>query len=443
MGFRFRRSVKLLPSVRLNVGLGRSSVSVGGRGARVNFSSKGVRTTVGIPGTGMSWTSSSRSSNPRGSRAPSGRELAARQRRAERETLKAQAEQEVMEEAREHEDLINCWRQMPALPTDAEYRASLNERPFAWPVPQAPDEAQERRQFREEIQRRVLRDRSDGGRFILLGVLAILIFKGVDNQLQEAMGSGAAVLGLSLGLGPVIAFGLKRSLEIQRFCSERFEEHWPKHWQAAQRAFAAKQQALLDWPLEERERIEFARRILDGEVEAVEEAVSTCLEELDFPFETQARVGVDDSLRAYILLDLPEIEDVIPEVKSRALANGTVKEVRRTRQDRNADYLTLVSGLALQLGRSAFCAGPTLQTIHVAAYTQRRPRGTGAVRDEYVYEVALERKESARWAAATVDPLEVFNVAKGRYDLRDNQELKAISPPDWTAEVTGGSEVAG
>ena len=348
-----------------------------------------------------------------------------------------------MEEAREHDDLVHCWRQMPALPTDAEYRGALSERPFAWPIPQPPDEFQERRQFRVEVQRRVLRARSDGGPFLLLGGLAFLIFKGVDSQLNEAMGWDAAVLGLSLGLLPMVAFGLKRSLEIQRSISERFEEHWPKHWQAVQSTFTAKQQPLLDWPEQERERIALAKRVMDGEVEAIEEAVSTCLEEIDFPFETQARVGVDDSRRAYVLIDLPEIEDVIPEVKSRALANGTLKEVRRTRQERNADYLTLVSGLALQLGRSALCAGPTLQTIHIAAYTQRRQRGTGELRDEYVYEVALERKESARWTAATVDPLEVFKVAKGRYDLRDNQELKAIRPPDWADAATGRIEVAG
>ncbi|WP_223646984.1 hypothetical protein [Corallococcus sp. EGB] len=369
--------------------------------------------------------------------------MASRQRKAERELLKAQAEQAVMEEAREHDELVHCWRQMPALPTDADDLAALSERPFAWPIPQPPDELQERRQFRVEVQRRVLCDRSDGGPFLLLGGLAFLIFKGVDSQLNEAMGWGAAVLGLSLGLLPMVAFGLKRSLEIQRIISERFEEHWPKHWQAVQSTFTAKQQPLLDWPEQERARIELAKRVMDGEVEAIEEAVSTCLEEIDFPFETQARVGVGDSRRAYVLLDLPELEDVIPEVKSRALANGTLKEVRRTRQERNADYLTLVSGLALQLGRSALCAGPTLQTIHIAAYTQRRQRGTGELRDEYVYEVALERKESARWTAATVDPLEVFKVAKARCDLRDNEELKAIRPPDWADAATGRFEVAG
>ena len=59
MGFRFRKSIKILPGVRVNLGTRGASLSVGGRGGRVNFSSRGVRSTVGIPGTGISYTTHS------------------------------------------------------------------------------------------------------------------------------------------------------------------------------------------------------------------------------------------------------------------------------------------------------------------------------------------------------------------------------------------------
>ena len=54
MRFRFRRSVRLLPGVRLNICKTGTSVSVGGRGATVNISKRGVYGTAGIPGTGFS-----------------------------------------------------------------------------------------------------------------------------------------------------------------------------------------------------------------------------------------------------------------------------------------------------------------------------------------------------------------------------------------------------
>ena len=59
MGFRLRRSARLGP-LRFNFSKGGlSSISVGGRGASFNIPvnrSGGPRTTVGLPGTGLSWS---------------------------------------------------------------------------------------------------------------------------------------------------------------------------------------------------------------------------------------------------------------------------------------------------------------------------------------------------------------------------------------------------
>jgi hypothetical protein len=56
MGFRFRRSLKILPGIRLNLSGSGASVSLGPRGLRYTIGSRGTRTTVGLPGSGLSWT---------------------------------------------------------------------------------------------------------------------------------------------------------------------------------------------------------------------------------------------------------------------------------------------------------------------------------------------------------------------------------------------------
>ena len=59
MGFRFRRSARLGPLRFHFSNNGLSSISVGGRGASFNIPvnrSGGARTTVGLPGTGLSWS---------------------------------------------------------------------------------------------------------------------------------------------------------------------------------------------------------------------------------------------------------------------------------------------------------------------------------------------------------------------------------------------------
>lgn len=54
MGLRFRKSISILPGVRLNFGSKSASVSVGVPGFRKTFNTKGqVTTSVGIPGTGI------------------------------------------------------------------------------------------------------------------------------------------------------------------------------------------------------------------------------------------------------------------------------------------------------------------------------------------------------------------------------------------------------
>jgi hypothetical protein len=56
MGFRFRRRIKILPGITINLSKkGLSSLSLGGRGATMNISKKGAKNTFGIPGTGFSY----------------------------------------------------------------------------------------------------------------------------------------------------------------------------------------------------------------------------------------------------------------------------------------------------------------------------------------------------------------------------------------------------
>jgi len=56
MGWRFRKSFKILPGVRMNVGSkGVTSWSFGGRGARINVGKRGTTTTYNLFGTGLTY----------------------------------------------------------------------------------------------------------------------------------------------------------------------------------------------------------------------------------------------------------------------------------------------------------------------------------------------------------------------------------------------------
>jgi hypothetical protein len=54
--FRFRRSIEIIPGLRINLGKRGVSMSAGVKGAHVTFGKTGTRTTLGVPGTGLSYT---------------------------------------------------------------------------------------------------------------------------------------------------------------------------------------------------------------------------------------------------------------------------------------------------------------------------------------------------------------------------------------------------
>lgn len=69
MGFRFRKSFKIAPGFRVNIGKrGISSFTIGKRGANLNISKKGVYSNIGIKGTGLSYRAKLASSQPQKSR---------------------------------------------------------------------------------------------------------------------------------------------------------------------------------------------------------------------------------------------------------------------------------------------------------------------------------------------------------------------------------------
>lgn len=49
----FRKSIKILPGVRINFGKKSTSVSIGPRGAKITTGTKGTHVSVGVPGTGV------------------------------------------------------------------------------------------------------------------------------------------------------------------------------------------------------------------------------------------------------------------------------------------------------------------------------------------------------------------------------------------------------
>lgn len=61
MGFRFQKRIKIMPGVTINLSKSGVSTSIGTTGARVTYGHGQKRTTVGLPGSGLSHTTVTKS----------------------------------------------------------------------------------------------------------------------------------------------------------------------------------------------------------------------------------------------------------------------------------------------------------------------------------------------------------------------------------------------
>jgi hypothetical protein len=434
MGFRMRRSVKLLPGVRMNFGMRGTSLSIGGRGATVNFSSRGTRTTLGIPGTGLSYTTTSSA----GARRPSVRQLEAAARREELARRRAMAEAAVAAEVEEQRAVVDRWRDVPPIPGDSDWEELLGERPFVpeAPAPAGPEEERERARYLSQRIDETVRTLPLFGGSRKFMPLAALLPAPVAWPFEPAAGLMLLVAGTCVGaaLPPLL-----RRREAARLVGETFAPSWQARWAELQASHAAQLAAYEEaiapareqWHAEELARIELVRRHLAGDPPTVEATLADALGSLSFPFETECHVWTDDGRTAFVAVDLPEIEDVVPETAKRVLRDGSIKEVKRSQRDRAEEWGQLAAGLGVLIAWATFAAAPTIGTVRVAAFTQRRKRRSGEISDDWVYEVELPRSVTDRIDPRTVQPLDVLRTYPSRFDLRASGELAAIEPPAW------------
>lgn len=113
MGWRYRKSISIIPGVRVNFGLHSSSISFGGKGFRTTYSSTGrVTRSVGIPGTGLSYVSTSNPGRQSNQQRTSGSSRHTRPGRPyiPRDSTQSQAAAPAVDTTQLNEDIRNIYR---------------------------------------------------------------------------------------------------------------------------------------------------------------------------------------------------------------------------------------------------------------------------------------------------------------------------------------------
>ena len=449
MGTRFRRSVKICKGVKVNFSKSGASLSLGGRGNSFNFGSKGVKHTLGIPGSGISHStkiiggssshknhSTTRSSNSASRRNASAsrnavyvpsdvqivmnsdgkvviqtangfpitdeavlRKIKATDAyKSTKQNLEHQRQQLLSqtyaESIRENEKLINIHRMSPVVDSLDEYVHILESLapptyqipPFSEPAPTV-----------ESIRIQLTNEASANitGNIFKVGKLRKQFV--VDNEQQRYSEALAAWEERKNAY-----YKAQKQIEIAE--NDRFQKEFE-------------------------ENKEYMQALIRGDSIvlccAIEDWISSC----EFPLEFNVDFEwIPERNLVFLDVDLPEIE-ALPDMELTQLASGNLKEKKKTQATLKQEYVTLVLGLAIFISANVFNISPAIHSIVISGYTQRRDKA-GDINDDYVYSIQFDRTTFQKSVLANVNPQDFCSRFENRMNITTTMIMKKIIPFD-------------
>ena len=437
MAIRFRRSIKILKGLKVNVNKNSVGLSVGRRGLGYTINSKGRKTShIGIPGTGLSVvntktpkstpTVTNRAANTNSNIGettirmhldeegnmtyfyPDDTQITdpavirqivnAPGYKAEKERMTIARNQNILDEVNQYneanEDLINISKQSPARILDeSDYIEELNNieekkykiRSFNEPMPTV-----------EDVKENLMK-----------------IAK------EEIKGLFSA--------------GEQRREYVENNYEKLFNTRM-NYWNKKKEEFDANEKKIeIEENKKYKEEYENERKyinnIIKGEEEDVCNDIDLWLQGLEMPLEFNVNYDYSQSKGTlYVDLDLPEIEDM-PDRYYRRMADGSYKLKDKAQKTIKEDYYKCVIGLAMCFVTNLFKCAIGVNTIVLSAYTQRRD-SKGIINDDYILSFEFDRDQLADMNIGdtfeeTEKALFSFN---GKCQVLSDRSFKTIEP---------------
>ncbi|UCZ54646.1 DUF4236 domain-containing protein [Bacillus shivajii] len=407
MSFRFQKRVRVAPGVRINFSKRGVSSSVGRRGASMTIGKRGLYGNAGIPGTGLSYRTKLNRGNSR-------KKSSMNQQR----TGKPDAEKVQVNWDAQNNDLDFQTEDGRSL-TDTEIRKvrSLHKEEIREIYEEKAKEINEKTDKLLDLHHHLFNQDKD-----LTNVAANSLTLSVDRPNRENIYHD-----IELEKKSTLSFfdQLKLFLpskrkefqeEVNKITDESFKEEL--------RTFEEESTAIEE---EKRYRMLLAKKVEQGDTEAMEEWLSLFLDEVDFPLETDVDFQIISDKKAYVDIDLPKLEDV-PFEKARVLKTNRLKVENKTQRDHREDYAIMVGGSAFYLASFFFSYLPTLEEVVISGYNQVLDDSTGHDVDQYIYSLIIDRSTLNSMNMENVHPIKAFEHFSSIIDATKTYIFKEIEP---------------
>lgn len=427
MSVRFRKSVKICKGVKVNISKTGASISVGGRGHSLNYSARGVRGTVGLPGTGLSYSTMLSSSannaiaslggsliikmndkgqvlvfNENGTQITDQTMLRKIKSTTQFQTQKAQLENkrkrkmaELADNSKsENDQLVNIYKLAIPVCTKEEIRRGIDSL--------APETYQ--------------RDT-----FSVAAPDESALMEQLEREAQDKVS------------GNIFTIGKRRKQYVQENFPLRLKEA-TEQWNQQHNLFELEQDKIeesknAEYASQYKSELERLSMELEGEYETVCSLIDEWIAGCTLPVEINVSYEWNQASGVIMLdVDLPEIED-LPTTEIVRLDNGNIKEKKKTQSQLKEQYAKMVFGLAVFITSHIFDISPAIEKILISGYTQRRNKA-GEIQDDYIYSLKFNRELFEQRKHLCDDPGMFCLSVEHRCNQTSTGLFKAIEPFD-------------
>lgn len=446
MGVRFKKSVKIMPGVRINISKSGISTTVGPKGASINIGEKGTYFNTGIPGTGIYMREKISGGQAKTRQATPGKankgydpEFLQRYELYKPITIKIDSSGKIQILDKNNavitdeyfltkmkatsaykvqkEQLVSQWREK----SEEVYQKSqntlaelVNIHHYSFPVKSLEDYEHELAYITQKHYEMESFEQEEPSR----------------HEIEQSLTSYA-----NLHVTSKAFWRIKKLRE--EYVRDNLETEYQKQhieWEKEKRAFEEKQQKEAEkqnelYAEEYRKACDVLKEKIAGSEDYVKEHLEAWLSSCTLPVEINVDYEYEaDTGNMYIDILLPS-EDVIPKQQVTRLSNGGVKEKEKSRTVIQTEYASMIFGLGICITSGVFDISPAIKRVLTSGFATRRDKEGNEV-DECIYSIKFERTGFEGVAIQEQTPVDFVSRFENRYKATQTWIFKAVIPFD-------------
>lgn len=407
MGFRFRKSLKILPGVRVNAGFGGLGLNLGARGASISLNKQGLYGNTSIPGTGISFREKI-SSNSRSEKAIKQQQLAEQvQASTQNLVLDLLSEGNIVYKDKDGNEIdkkivTELWKQKSDilinwLESEVEKINDIDLiTTIHYDMPKPYNEPQlEELEFDKEKPSKPQKKEVNKPSF-----LKSLFFPSSKQKYQTDL----------------------KNAEINfQNQTEQYQMNL-QTWENEKNEFKKAQNEL---------KANFSN-LIRTDINTMSEYLEKVLQGLDWARETLVSYDINNSTNTvYIDIDLPEIEDIPQRTASIAATGKKLNIKNKTDKQLRLEYSTHIHAIALRVAAYTFATLPSINLIVISGYSQRLDKTTAHTNEEYLYSVKFNKSDFSKLnfeKIELIDPIKAFDNFENIRKMTETGIFKKIEP---------------